>query len=137
MHIGGLSTPWTIYWNHLIVAFFLKLLFLTEGGNVPSYFIDNKSGLLYSLGRLLEYLQIVLINLIYQCLIRTTFEQVNKVLLIGGKNDKDIVKRALTIIFTDNLACICSWTGQKNNFKVGDTYTMMAVKSKLLFNIIS
>lgn len=56
--------------------------------------------------------------------------QVNKVLLIGGKNEKDLIKRALSTMFADNLACICSWTGQKNNFKIGDTNIMLAITSK-------
>ncbi|GAB1860864.1 hypothetical protein CAJAP_01943 [Camponotus japonicus] len=53
---------------------------------------------------------------------------INKVLLIGGKNERNFVKRTLTTIFTDDVASMCSWTGQKNNFKIGDTYTMTAIK---------
>ncbi|CAL1671768.1 unnamed protein product [Lasius platythorax] len=53
---------------------------------------------------------------------------VNKVLLIGGKNEKDFLRRTLSAIFTDNLASICSWTGQKNNFKIKDTYIIIGIK---------
>lgn len=53
---------------------------------------------------------------------------VNKVLLIGGKHEKDFVRRALAAIFTDTLASMCSWTGQKNNFKIGDTHVIMGIK---------
>lgn len=54
----------------------------------------------------------------------------NKILQIGGKNEKDFVRRALAVTFDDNLACMCSWTGQKNNFKIGDTHIMLSIKSK-------
>lgn len=61
----------------------------------------------------------------------------NKILLIGGKNERNFVKRTLATLFADDLASMCSWTGQKNNFKIGDTYTMTAIKNKFIFfNII-
>ncbi|XP_011858733.1 PREDICTED: uncharacterized protein LOC105556257, partial [Vollenhovia emeryi] len=53
---------------------------------------------------------------------------VNKILQIGGKNERDFIKRALTTTFDDNLACICSWTGQKNNFKIGDARIILSIK---------
>lgn len=57
-----------------------------------------------------------------------SMQVVNKVLLIGGKNEKDFLRRTLSAMFTDNLASMCSWTGQKNNFKVGDTQIIMSIK---------
>lgn len=57
--------------------------------------------------------------------------QVNKMLLIGGKNERDF-KRTLTATFFDDLASMCSQTGQ-NNFKIGDTYIMLGIKSKFLY----
>lgn len=56
-------------------------------------------------------------------------------LLIGGKNEKDFIRRSLGAIFTDNLASMCSWTGQKNNFKVGDTHIIMGIKSKSFYDM--
>ncbi|KAM0730364.1 hypothetical protein ACS0PU_002693 [Formica fusca] len=53
---------------------------------------------------------------------------VNKILQIGGKNEKDFVRRALAVTFDDNLACMCSWMGKKNNFKIGDTHIMLSIK---------
>lgn len=58
----------------------------------------------------------------------TLTQVVNKVLLIGGKNEKDFLRRILSAIFTDNLASICSWTGQKNNFKIKDTYIILGIR---------
>ncbi|XP_039314914.1 uncharacterized protein LOC120359803 [Solenopsis invicta] len=57
-----------------------------------------------------------------------SMQVVNKVLLIGGKNEKDFLRRTLSAMFTDNLTSMCSWTGQKNNFKVGDTQIIMSIK---------
>ncbi|XP_011859056.1 PREDICTED: uncharacterized protein LOC105556572, partial [Vollenhovia emeryi] len=54
---------------------------------------------------------------------------VDKVLLIGGKNEKDFIRRTLSAMFSDNLAVMCSWTGQKDNFKVGDTYIIIGIKN--------
>lgn len=58
----------------------------------------------------------------------------NKILQIGGKNENDFVRRALAVTFDDNLACMWySWTGQKNNFKIGDrrySHIMLSIKSK-------
>lgn len=59
-----------------------------------------------------------------------TIFQINKVLSIGGKSEKDFVRRSLTAIFENDVACICSWTGQKNNFKISDTNIILAIKSK-------
>ncbi|XP_039302786.1 uncharacterized protein LOC120357119 [Solenopsis invicta] len=64
-----------------------------------------------------------------------SMQVVNKVLLIGGKNEKDFLRRTLSAIFTDNLASMCSWTRQKNNFKVGDTQIIMSIKSKSVYDL--
>lgn len=56
-------------------------------------------------------------------------------LLIRGKNERDFIRITLTTTFTDNLASMCSWTGQKNNFKIGDTHTILGIKSNFLYMI--
>ncbi|XP_024893595.1 uncharacterized protein LOC112468586 [Temnothorax curvispinosus] len=53
---------------------------------------------------------------------------VNKVMLIGGKHEKDFIRRSLSATFSDDLASMCSWTGQKNNYKIGDTHTILSIK---------
>lgn len=58
-------------------------------------------------------------------------------LLIGGKNEKDFIRRTLTTTFTDNLTSMCSWTRQKNNFEIGNTHTMLDIKSNFLYMIHS
>ncbi|XP_071647802.1 uncharacterized protein [Temnothorax longispinosus] len=53
---------------------------------------------------------------------------VNKVMLIEGKHEKDFIRRSLSVTFSDDLASMCSWTGQKNNYKIGDTHTILIIK---------
>ncbi|XP_024886460.1 uncharacterized protein LOC112463957, partial [Temnothorax curvispinosus] len=53
---------------------------------------------------------------------------VNKVMLIGGKHEKDFIRRSLSATFSDDSLHVCSWTGQKNNYKIGDTHTILSIK---------
>ncbi|CAG9820017.1 unnamed protein product [Phaedon cochleariae] len=44
----------------------------------------------------------------------------NKLFLVGGSDYKNSIRRCLQQIFDDDLAQNCSWTGQKQNFKISD-----------------
>ncbi|XP_029347815.1 uncharacterized protein LOC115034650 isoform X1 [Acyrthosiphon pisum] len=47
---------------------------------------------------------------------------------IGGSDTKQYIKRVLPKLFSNKLATLCSWTGQKNNFRLVDHQIMKAMK---------
>ncbi|KAK4882551.1 hypothetical protein RN001_005870 [Aquatica leii] len=60
-------------------------------------------------------------------------EETNKQLichlkLCGGRDFKDAIKRHLKLFFSNSLATICSWTGQKHHYKVKDMKIMRVIK---------
>ncbi|KAK4885914.1 hypothetical protein RN001_002185 [Aquatica leii] len=60
-------------------------------------------------------------------------EETNKQLichlkLCGGRDFKDAIKRYLKLLFSNSLARICSWTGQKHHYKVKDMKIMRVIK---------
>ncbi|KAE9522769.1 hypothetical protein AGLY_016810 [Aphis glycines] len=62
----------------------------------------------------------------YRCLLR----QGNNLLYsIGGSDCKHFVKRALIKLFTNKLATLCSWTGQKNNYRLVDHQIIKSLKT--------
>ncbi|KAK4882252.1 hypothetical protein RN001_005571 [Aquatica leii] len=56
---------------------------------------------------------------------------------IGGKSPRDNVYRIFSKIYSNNLANLCSWLGQRNNFRVCDLHSMKMIKDAvmLLFSI--
>jgi len=58
---------------------------------------------------------------------------VNLINSIGGSDTKQFIKRVLPKLFSNKLATLlCSWTGQKNNFRLVDHQIMIAMKSMIL-----
>ncbi|KAK4881566.1 hypothetical protein RN001_004885 [Aquatica leii] len=49
-----------------------------------------------------------------------------KLSFVGGSDFKNLIRRCLPKLLTDELAQQCSWTGQKNNFQVGN-FCMMKI----------
>ncbi|CAI6351727.1 unnamed protein product [Macrosiphum euphorbiae] len=47
---------------------------------------------------------------------------------IGGSDTKQYIKRVLPRLFSNKLATLCSWTGQKNNFRLVDHQIIKAMK---------
>ncbi|CAG9817187.1 unnamed protein product [Phaedon cochleariae] len=53
---------------------------------------------------------------------------VQKYLQCGGKNEADFLRRILSQTLTNSLGTFCSWTGQKNNFRIKDTTIMKLMR---------
>ncbi|KAK4882778.1 hypothetical protein RN001_006097 [Aquatica leii] len=58
----------------------------------------------------------------------------NKLRLTGGTNPKNFTRRCLTMLMTNEVAALSSWTGQKQNFKIGDTELINILKKALRAN---
>ncbi|KAF0704238.1 Uncharacterized protein FWK35_00030234, partial [Aphis craccivora] len=52
----------------------------------------------------------------------------NLIYSVGGSNAKNFIKRVLSKIFTNKLASKCSWTGQKNNFRLENLIIIQTMK---------
>ncbi|KAG5884515.1 hypothetical protein JTB14_021651 [Gonioctena quinquepunctata] len=69
---------------------------------------------LTNLARLLDFDDLIKSN-------EKAFKQlVQKYLQFGGKNEADFLRRILSLTMSNSLATFCSWTGQKNNFRIKD-----------------
>lgn len=60
------------------------------------------------------------------------FFQENLLRSIGGSDAKHYVKRVLSKLFSNKLAMACSWTGQKNNYRLLDHQLIKTMKSTIL-----
>ncbi|KAJ8975306.1 hypothetical protein NQ317_014979 [Molorchus minor] len=49
--------------------------------------------------------------------------------MIGGTDGGKLVRRALSKVFSDELAAKCSWTGAKNNHKIGELTLISELKN--------
>jgi len=58
--------------------------------------------------------------------------QNNLIISFGGSDTKQFIKRVLPKLFSNKLATFCSWTGQKNNFRLVDHQLMKVMKSMIL-----
>ncbi|XP_031358404.1 uncharacterized protein LOC116182050 [Photinus pyralis] len=59
--------------------------------------------------------------------------------LCGGKDYKDATKRYLKLLFTNQFARTCSWTGQKNHHKLKDLEVVKVIKEAVCscYNVTS
>ncbi|CAG9820201.1 unnamed protein product [Phaedon cochleariae] len=55
----------------------------------------------------------------------------NKLVLVGGSDYKNLIRRCLQQIIEDELAQYCSWTGQKQNFRISDLKIMDILKQSV------